>query len=127
MLNIMTDQEIFDKVREHFITNRNPPGGQALGSGDFRCQYRGPDGSKCAAGVLIPDDKYDPSIEGCKFAGLMRDGKIDLDIKEDQVTLVAVLQRNHDVCARACVKTGNFHVMFEERLMEIAHEWRLTW
>lgn len=28
------------------------------------CQYRGDGGMKCAAGHLIPDDKYDPAMEG---------------------------------------------------------------
>lgn len=28
------------------------------------CVYRGPDGKECAAGILIPDDKYVASLEG---------------------------------------------------------------
>lgn len=28
----------------------------------LRCLYRGPDGRKCAVGLLIPDDKFDPAI-----------------------------------------------------------------
>ena len=28
------------------------------------CLYRGPNGTKCAIGHLIPDDKYTPDIEG---------------------------------------------------------------
>lgn len=29
-----------------------------------RCRYRGDNGTKCAVGHLIPDDKYSPSFEG---------------------------------------------------------------
>lgn len=28
------------------------------------CQYRAPDGNKCAVGFLIPDEKYHPTMEG---------------------------------------------------------------
>jgi len=29
-----------------------------------QCLYRGPDGKKCAAGLLIPDELYNPKMEG---------------------------------------------------------------
>jgi hypothetical protein len=29
-----------------------------------RCQYRGDDGCRCAAGVLIPDERYTEAMEG---------------------------------------------------------------
>ena len=52
-----TDQEIFNKVAAHLIKQ----GRQA--KANFSCLYRAPDGCKCAIGVLIPDDKYDPRME----------------------------------------------------------------
>lgn len=54
----MTAQEVFETVATHLLKQ----GGQARN--EEGCAYRAPDGSKCAAGCLIPDDLYDPSIEG---------------------------------------------------------------
>lgn len=55
----MTTQEIFDTVARHLLTqNVKSTGGQG------GCKYLGDDGLKCAVGCLIPDEKYDPKIEG---------------------------------------------------------------
>lgn len=32
--------------------------------GGAACKYRGPNGLKCAAGHLIPDEQYSPDLEG---------------------------------------------------------------
>lgn len=32
--------------------------------GDTICRYRGDNGAKCAVGILIPDERYDPRFEG---------------------------------------------------------------
>jgi hypothetical protein len=54
----LTAQEIFDKVATHLLRQgRRSVGGDG-------CAYRGEGGSKCAAGILIPDDAYDPEFEG---------------------------------------------------------------
>lgn len=34
------------------------------GFGVVVCKYRGPNGLKCAAGHLIPDEQYSPDMEG---------------------------------------------------------------
>jgi hypothetical protein len=53
----MTEQEVFDKVAKHLLTQNAK---SKLPSG--MCAYRGDHGLMCAAGCLIPDDKYDPAI-----------------------------------------------------------------
>jgi hypothetical protein len=60
----MTTQEIFDTVATHLFTQ----GERAL-SADGACMYRAPDGRKCAAGVLIDDNEYNPAMEGTTFGG----------------------------------------------------------
>lgn len=51
----MTPQEIFDAAAIGVIKQ-----GRASVSGPGgKCLYRGPDGTKCAAGHLIPDEVYD--------------------------------------------------------------------
>lgn len=59
----MTAQEIFDKVINHLLQQ----GGPALNynyDDDPVCRYRSNNGLKCAVGCLIPDDQYDPLMEG---------------------------------------------------------------
>lgn len=64
MTTQLTKQEIFDRVAEHLLTQMEKSGvvDETCGYG-FRCLYRGPNGLKCAAGALIPDELYDPCIE----------------------------------------------------------------
>jgi hypothetical protein len=66
-----TAQEVFDKVATHllaqgkrsllFLDHEPETGGKIRRE---VCAYRGADGTKCAVGCLIPDEKYDPLIEG---------------------------------------------------------------
>lgn len=53
----MTLQEIYSTVRQHLLTQN------ARSAKNGNCLYRGPNGTKCAAGALIPDEIYTPSIE----------------------------------------------------------------
>lgn len=53
----MTNQEIFDTVARHLLTQKEKCGEGAL------CNYRR-GGLKCAVGVLIPDELYSSAIEG---------------------------------------------------------------
>jgi hypothetical protein len=54
----LNKQEAFDKAVRGIILQ----GGPSIAGVD--CLYRGPDGRKCAIGHLIPDDVYDPEMEG---------------------------------------------------------------
>lgn len=61
----MTNQEAFEAVYKHLLTQMersSVPNQTCIGSES--CKYRGPRGLKCAIGCLIPDELYDPSIEG---------------------------------------------------------------
>lgn len=55
----MTRQETFDIVVNHL----RKQGRKAIDE-NGHCRYRTDDGCKCAAGCLIPDDKYSPDLEG---------------------------------------------------------------
>jgi hypothetical protein len=61
----MTQQEIFDKVARHLLTQKK----RATVSG--HCRYRTPDGCKCAIGCLISDEDYDPEFEGERVTHLL--------------------------------------------------------
>lgn len=60
----LTNQKVFDKVARHLLTQ-----GKRAQNENRDCMYRAPDGSKCEAGCLIPDDLYDKSIEGTCIDG----------------------------------------------------------
>lgn len=85
----MTLQETFNIVVQNLRRQRK----QSLGI-DGSCLYRSDDGLKCAAGWLIPDDKYSDSIED-KCAD---DESVACILEEEghDVDLVLSLQRIHD-------------------------------
>lgn len=57
--------EIFTTVAGHLLKqNERSMIEPTSGIDPATCAYRGQRGLKCAAGFLIPDDKYDPVMEG---------------------------------------------------------------
>jgi hypothetical protein len=97
----MTDQEIFDKVATHLLTQ----GRQSLVDENIfgGCAYRGHDGTRCAVGCLISDEAYTPNIEGQGvyqydvLAALAASGVID--VVDRRFDLLAQLQDIHDYSA----------------------------
>jgi hypothetical protein len=55
-----TKQALFDAVATHLLAQ----GKQAIDEMTNICKYRAPDGSKCGIGGLIPDELYNPEMEG---------------------------------------------------------------
>lgn len=89
----MNKQEIFTKVKNHLLTQME------RSTKDHTCKYRGPNGLMCAVGCLIPDELYDPEMEGIGLFRLMEDfpevyGR--LNGKENSVLLNS-LQTIHDI------------------------------
>lgn len=86
----MNKQEIFDTVCEHAAKQ----GRKSIVEGS--CKYRGPDGTKCFIGALIPDDKYYTSLEN-KVVGSSSVEKVlrSTDIEFDSIFLMD-LQNIHD-------------------------------
>lgn len=90
----MTNQEIFDKVRTHLLTQRTA----AVHEGS--CAYRA--GTKaCAVGALIPDALYTPEIEGKSVGSIINSQKLasvllQAGFTPDQHPLLRDLQRVHD-------------------------------
>ncbi len=88
-VNKLTDQETYDKVKTHLLAQmeRSVEGGV--------CRYRGPNGTACAVGCLIPDGKYFPGMERESVWDVMQrwPGAIPCDNER----LLSLLQRVHDV------------------------------
>jgi hypothetical protein len=83
-----TEQEVFDQVAVHLLT-------QMKKSEEFRfgqCVYRSRDGLKCAAGCLIGDDEYKEEMEGITWYKLIEIKKVP----ESHSDLIRKLQILHD-------------------------------
>jgi hypothetical protein len=92
----VTKQETFDIVARHLLTQNKKAYGPyytAFGKNNG-CVYRSPDGLKCAAGCLIPDDKYHSDLEG-EIANL-GDMKLLLQELGHDANFVRRLQLIHD-------------------------------
>ena len=65
-IRFQTKQELFDFV----IPKLREQGKQSLGASNDAeyCRYRGDDGSMCAIGLCIPEDKYSPDFEGVSIS-----------------------------------------------------------
>ena len=59
-MSYKTMQETYDTVVEHLLKQGGP---SMLKGSNVTCAYRGDNGRKCAAGILIPDDRYHPNME----------------------------------------------------------------
>lgn len=64
-------------------------------NGSTFCMYRNPEGRACAAGVLIPDDKYDSDMEAKTACKLARD-EPELFPDWAEPNNLAQVQRVHD-------------------------------
>ena len=89
----MTNQEIFDRVARHLLTQ----GKASYDATRGMCMYRGPDGLKCAAGILILDNAYDPSLEGKMAEELPASTQAAMGLEDEHaVEIVRHLQSIHD-------------------------------
>lgn len=83
------DQEIFDKVVTHLFTQK-----VKCVDDKGRCVYRF-NGLSCAAGCLIPDEEYNPSLEGTSINFLINDGTVLQNYKNNS-EIIKKLQKIHD-------------------------------
>lgn|SRR5574338_387511 len=92
-------QETFDYVAE-FLLKQGGPCYKYDDEGDRRCLYRNSNGMKCAAGCLIPDDKYIPEMDNITIDdAILCDDPMIADILKEEghsVAFVKCLQEIHD-------------------------------
>lgn len=101
MYESLTNQQVFDKVWKHFVTNKQPKSLSSSG----QCVYRNLRNEKCAIGVFIPDECYNRYLEGQGVQALAELDwfrKIFRDVPED---FLRVLQTLHDT--QGCVLCRN--------------------
>ena len=83
-----TQKEIFSYVIDHMIKQGVPSLDETK-----TCLYRGPNGLMCAAGCLIPDDQYDPNMEGESWDNLVNIWNV---VDKRHLNLIMSLQGIHD-------------------------------
>lgn len=95
----LTAQEIFDKVYKHFIIDKNP---RSISTTGATCYYRGPNGEKCAVGILIDDKDYNEYMEGHSMENLLTIDAYDYIVWRikpqfiNHLDLLSFLQVAHD-------------------------------
>ena len=122
MKTTKSDQETFDKVVAHL----RKQGCKSIKNG--QCRYRNDTGNSCAAGCLIPDNDYNPLMEGCSvivgggsYTNLSPNDLLATNYFKDNgynLELLRSLQEVHD----------NSNVEFwERRLSDIAIKYNLKY
>ena len=134
----MTRQETFDFVCSALLKQGKPsldarPVLSVNSIPMTSCGYRGVDGTKCAAGYLIPDEEYDPDLEGATLEEPNYNTRTALAQKKTRLreivgrqghdlTLVYKLQKAHD----NAVDDSNWLKGFRTRAFTVAQEFGLS-
>ena len=123
----MTNQEAFNRVWQHFVVEKQP---RSYVNNDGCC-YRGPNGAKCAVGVLIPDELYRPEMEDWsvtslnsradEFPTLFGPGGC---LAGANIDLLTRIQAAHD--SYSIYGNPEFDRYMGKRLREIAQQFSLT-
>lgn len=110
----MIKQEQFNLIWNHFVVNKSPKSIK----GKDNVLYNEEEGTKCAIGLLIPEEKYYQKLETTPSWDL-----IETIPELSNLTLgeFYLLQQAHDLA-----KDETFHVSIEKNLREIAEEFKLT-
>ena len=95
----MTKEEYKKLLIEMSWRGKFPAVGEKVDGMDAMCMYRTPDGKRCVAGVLIPDERYTPFLEGKTISSCIVRGAI---VMPEGVTTeqLAALQELHDQFSR---------------------------
>lgn len=92
----MNAQECFNLIVLQMMAQ-----GEPSISKDKACAYRGLEGRKCAAGHLLPDKDYDPTMEGRSFASLVESNLVSLKFDHPStVEMIQMMQKAHDNAGR---------------------------
>jgi hypothetical protein len=113
---------MFDAVWDWFVVQRKS---KSIREGS-QCAYRGDGGNKCAAGVLIPDELYDPMMEGQCFGTMSDVVHKAMGLSYEDVQFVSGLQAAHDCIDRNGNMHGDFTTVIRAHLEQLAKAEGLT-
>lgn len=109
----MTRQKMFNIAGLHLLKQ----GKRSENEGASLCMYRGPEGTMCAVGCLIPDELYDQKMEGSDPYYLVN--LFDL-FKIEDAGFLKSLQKIHD-------KSTNAPTTWALHLYETSKTYDLNW
>jgi len=90
----MNHQEVYNKVKTHLLTQNEKSKVHTSGM----CRYRTGTELKCAVGILIPDELYDPIFEGKRAYALPKFILDVIGVENDQdAEFLNILQSIHDI------------------------------
>lgn len=111
-------QWMFTTIWKHFVVNKNKRGINANGY----CVYRDPSGCRCILGVVMPDEVYDPSMEGWTFSAFSEANldrmRLFFDTDRDS-TFLKALQQTHDELADGEDLESGLRYIAKEYALEI--------
>lgn len=95
------------------------------------CVYRSPNGLKCFAGVLIPDELYQPTFENTVISGLVENKSQDRDRPFPPEDIQPLQAHLADCSTRLLDRFQTIHDSYEvseweSRLMDLAREFNLS-
>jgi len=123
------EQEIFDKVWDHFVVQKNLCGFSTLKYTGPVCRYRDQNGLCCAIGLFIPEDQYQPSFEGRTVDTLL--GLPALRELRVSPNFLLMLQRANDRSLDVTRDTDGTTTPYwspqrmKTNLIQLAHAWGL--
>jgi len=116
----MNQQEAFDKVWDWFVVQKNPP---SVNQETGMCKFRGPKNTKCAVGVLIPDNLYHKEYEAYVISEIKGTETLKDLFSLLSLSFLSDLQTAHDVAA---IPTGlKFTSKVTSELTELAATYNL--
>lgn len=111
-------QAIFDKTLNHLRIQKE----KSYNTRQLSCMYHNKEGLKCAVGIHIPDEVYDPAMEGESVNTILRKFPIlftlDAFNTNTKIDLLREMQVIHDT-----FKCENWEMHFKN----LANECRLTY
>jgi hypothetical protein len=116
----------WDAARWAFITilqgmraRRYAKAQEVCPDGGLGCRYKTEMGMKCAVGLLIPDERYDPEFEGMSVAQILKAGALaGTEFEGCPAGLLVEMQHAHDAS-----NAGSKHAHFENMARKVAREW----
>lgn len=132
MSTVLTRQEMVDKVYKHFVVDVGKPSFEVVEDchGRISCLYRGPDGSKCAVGLFIPDEEYKSEFENTEVEVVADKVSVFPVTEEDFDLFICAFQDVHDdACQNSFGRSGDNHFIenFITHLSIFCTNWKLNY
>lgn len=117
-LHLHTGEQVYNYIRTHLLSMSH----RSMADDGITCAYRGVDGAKCAAGILIHDDEYTFTMEGDTWVGLISNDAFN--IPECHLDLIYDLQGVHDNKVNWNLDSTGLNARGIAQLDDVAHRYK---